>query len=308
MLIMWRIRRFDRNTKSFGDRDLVLDTSTLDANTRIEVEVAAETRRASNERSILKYLPLFHEEDWRALDCSKADKVSSFSLTDYFEDETGSEISIEDIARIITGSPDAIVSSVPLEPHDVALRQATVPPVPVTSVTISQEELNLLGYSARDLAELMRSALMIDGPGTMSSGGRLPPNAISVETAASDEEIRSFVTIFRRLYMETEPANFIKAADIYAKALHGHPFADWMLGVKESYQRKLQEVPDFMPFIQPGQISFTRKLLLDVFIYTQYAHQPSPKREREFNECLAQINGRKSLLLWLFLRKFGGAR
>ncbi len=38
-----------------------------------------------------------------------------------------------------------------------------------------------------------------------------------------------------------------------------------------------------------------------LFLYTQYAHQPKEDRERQFNECLSQVQGRQSLLTWMFL-------
>jgi hypothetical protein len=58
-----------------------------------------------------------------------------------------------------------------------------------------------------------------------------------VETAATDDEIRSFVMIFRRLYMAGEKANFVSAADLFAKAVSDNPFAKWVTGVKTSYER-----------------------------------------------------------------------
>jgi hypothetical protein len=41
--------------------------------------------------------------------------------------------------------------------------------------------------------------------------------------------------------------------------------------------------------------------LIDLFLYTQYAHQPDEKRQRQFVECLNELNGNRVYLTWLFL-------
>lgn len=124
-----------------------------------------------------------------------------------------------------------------------------------------------------------------------------------MKTAVSDDEIRSFVTIFRRLYMtgHHDPASFVKAVPIFVTAVKGHPWGNWVDAVLKDYQKELNEPPGFCPFFPPGTCTFTVTLLIDVFLYTQYAHQPNAKREREFNECLAALKGNREALTWLFL-------
>ncbi len=166
-------------------------------------------------------------------------------------------------------------------------------------ISLSQEQLNILGYFTRDLRELLSTALYKDGPGSLSgpwSDGRL-----HLKTAVSDEEIRSFVTIFRRLYMEKEPANFGKAVAVLATALFGHPVAKWVQAVATEYDKSLEQPPDSVPMVGPQKLPFSRKRLIDVFLYTQYAHQPDDRRSRQFNECLSAVGGNRSSLMWLFL-------
>jgi hypothetical protein len=43
------------------------------------------------------------------------------------------------------------------------------------------------------------------------------------------------------------------------------------------------------------------KQLIDVYLYTRYAHQPNGKRQRQFGECLKEVNGKRDLLTWMFL-------
>src|SRR5438105_1494692 len=112
------------------------------------------------------------------------------------------------MAVVLTGDPQAVFFAPGTRPHDAEYCLAEKPPIPLEQITLSPDQLNILGYFSRDLRELLTTALFKDGPGSLSgpwSDGRL-----HLETAVSDEEIRSFVTIFRRLYMEKEPANFSK--------------------------------------------------------------------------------------------------
>ena len=43
------------------------------------------------------------------------------------------------------------------------------------------------------------------------------------------------------------------------------------------------------------------KRLIDVFLYTQYAHQPNEERQRQFEKCLAEVHGKRAVLVWMFL-------
>ncbi|HEY7307894.1 MAG TPA: DUF2934 domain-containing protein [Gemmataceae bacterium] len=38
-----------------------------------------------------------------------------------------------------------------------------------------------------------------------------------------------------------------------------------------------------------------------MFLYTQYAHQPDERRQRQFGECLAQLHGKQDVLTSMFL-------
>lgn len=48
-------------------------------------------------------------------------------------------------------------------------------------------------------------------------------------------------------------------------------------------------------------LTFKVKRLLDVFLYTQYAHQPDERRQRQFLECLQEVKGRRGFMTWMFL-------
>jgi len=285
----------DSQDNCFKDRDLWLDTGTLDSIIKAAVEATYDLNDSSR-RSMLRYRHLFYEGRPPA-DCLGFN--GCFIAPDYFEDEVGLELSYNRMAVILTGNPDAIFFPSDMTPHDVEFCVTEKPPVNLDKIYLPTDQLTIIGYFSRDLREMLETALYKDGPGSLSGpafGGRW-----SLKTAVSDEEIRSFVTIFRRLYMGKEPANFSKAVAVFTGALTSHPIAKWVQAIATEYQNAWQQPPDSVPMLGPHTLPFTRERLIDVYLYTQYAHQPDDKRTREFNECLAAVGGNRSSLTWLFL-------
>lgn len=300
MMLFWKIRYLDRSDKQFKDRSLFLHTKTLDPVTRAAIELVIEGKSSQTERDILKFRHLFQERDLDSMsgEMQGWGEFRGVCLTEYFEDETGAEMTLQAMGPILTGSPTAMLVPSGARQHDIDLMLSEAKAIPVAGITLTPDETRLLGYFARDLQEMREAAFMKDGPGTIKSSGS--DSNPSLETAVTDDEIRSFVTIFRRLYMENEPANFQKAVEVYAKALGDHPYARWVAGVAREFKSQLASVPEFRPFVQAGTCTFTTKRLIDVFLYTQYAHQPDDKRQRQFTECLNQVHGQNSLLTWMF--------
>lgn len=300
MLLTWKIRYLDRNDGEFKDRYLHLDTATLKPAAKAAIELIVEAKTSRTERQILKYRHIFIEGDQEShvAAMGKANTVRSVGPTEYFEDGEGNEITHNDIARLLTGNANAISVPSGAEQHDVELAVAEPTPIPIAEITLSANDCSLLGYFTRDCQELCESAFMTNGPGSITWQGSSNP---SLETATTDDEIRSFVTIFRRLYMAREPASFLKAVASFTDALGDHRYSKWVAGAAGAYERDLNKVPELRPFVPKDKCSFTRKRLIDVFIYTQYAHQPSVDRQRQYVECLNQVDGKTELLTWMFL-------
>lgn len=297
MTLFWRIRYLDRSDREFRDRMLYLDTESLDPVTRAAIALVAEGEPG---REILKYRHLFTEGDSELI-LRQAGHRSIKSVRpagQYFEDETGKELTAREMGPIRTGNPNTLVIPPGAKQHDIELMLAAPRPLPLGDVSLTTDEIRTLGYFCRDLKELVDSAFMKDGSGTLNSTGSADP---FLETAITDDEVRSFVTIFRRLYMRDEPASFQNAVAVAVKALGDHPYAKWLAGAATEVQDSLDEAPEFCSLFQLGACSFTSKRLIDVYLYTQYAHQPCDRRERQFLECLAEVNGKRALLTWLFL-------
>jgi hypothetical protein len=303
MHLFWRIRYLDTRDRQFKDRDLWLDTDALDPLMKAAVEATHHLRDIGRAREILRYRHLFQErnhtgEDLRALWERNAD-IGNVFLHDCFEDEAGEELTYQRMGAIVTGDPQAAFFPPGMRQHDVEFCFAENTPIDLAQVTLSPEQLKALGYFIRDLRELVASAFYKDGPGSLSSSGT--DGRWGLKTAVSDEEIRSFVTIFRRLYMDGEPGSFIKAAAAFSEALPGHPLANWVRGTASEYERELEREPDSARLIGQADLRFSRGRLIDVFIYTQYAHQPNERRTRQFQECVAAVGGSRTVLTWLFL-------
>jgi uncharacterized protein (DUF433 family) len=302
MMLSWNICYLDRADKQFKDRCLYLDTKTLDSVTRATVELVADRKWSKTEREILKFRHLFIEDKSGTgpVDPNKWDSFSTVDLSEYFEDETGEEITGDEVGRILTGSPTARLIPHGAKQHDIELMLSERKPIPVAEVSLDPDALRLLGYFVRDLKEMMDSAFMKDGPGSLVSFSGGNP---TLKTAVTDEEIRSFVTIFRRLYMtgRHDRASFMKVIPIFNNAIGDHPYAKWVAGVAREYQNHLDSVPYFGRLMQPGACTFPTKRLIDVFLYTQYAHQPDEERQRQFGECLKEVHGKPAVLTWMFL-------
>lgn len=315
MIIHWRIHYLDKTDeqrrsreRQYRDRDLFLDTAPLDAVTKAAVEFIVQAKKHGADREILKYRHLFQERDEKEIYTPTMTRSpANVFLHDYTEDETGKELSNREIAVLLTGSPDYVIIPNGAESHDVEFMLSERKPLPVAEVTLTTEQVKLLGYFCRDLRELVGTAFFKEpSPATLKSGGSLPLGESRIETAVTDEEIRSYLTILRRLYMQNEPANFVKSATLFATALGDNPYGRWVLGAAKSYEAKLAKKPSMC--FGPFKFNLTRKRLIDVFLYTQYAHQPddihketSQQRERQFAECLKEVGDSHAVLTWLFL-------
>lgn len=302
MILFWRIRYHDSADKQFKDRDLWLDTASLDPTLRAKVELCNELRESGDGREMLQYRHLFKEKSQTEEEMSelvkRAGRFDSVFIHDYFEDEHGNEMRGQAMAKAVTGSDTAILFPPGSKQHDIDFALAEKRPIAIDQLAVTPEQLSVLGYFSRDMRQMVGTAFFKDGPGTLSYSGN---DDGLVQTAVTNEEIDSFVMIFRRLYMTKDPANFLHAVGTYADVVGDHPIVAWVKGNAAEYEKNLGDVPHFVPHASELTDSFTCKRIIDVFLYTRYAHQPDPRRQRQYDECLSQLNGRSGLLFWLFL-------
>ncbi len=304
MLLSWQIRYLDTRDREFKDRHLWLETDQLDPVTRAAVEATYDMQESWHSREMVRFRHLFEEREQSKAELqdtfARHGRMDSFTIVDYVEDEMGKELSKNEVAKVLTGNPEALMLPAQAMQHDVDYLISPKPPIMIDEVALSDEQLGVLGYFARDPREMTASAFLKEGPGSLKRQGN---SAVTLHTAVTDEEIRSFVTIFRRLYMVREPANFLKAVAAFSEATGDFPLTNWVCGVARAYEQDLQGKPTLVPIVGRSDWPFTRKRLIDVFLYTQYAHQPDEQRARQFQECLASADSQLPLLTWMFLKE-----
>ena len=259
MILFWKVRCLNRSTNQLDDRRFYLDTKTLDPVGRSAVEFVIANRSPKSERMILKFRHLFNEfESIDDLYIEGRDTLSTVGPHDYFEDENCNEITLQEIGRTLIRDPNLVAIPHGAKQHDIDLMFSPQKPLPIDEISLTSDEIRLLGYFSRDLKELLESAFMKDGPGTISASGNIfdPTSNPVLKTAVTDDEIRSFVTIFRRLYMKKEPANLLKATNIFVRAMGDHPIAKWVTGTFNEYDQHLAGTPDLRPFIPPNACTY----------------------------------------------------
>ncbi len=301
MLLLWRIRYIDTRDGQPKDRDLRLDTDTLDPVTKATVEATYDLGDGGTHREMLQFRHLFEEEKCSKTELStihlRHEDVNWFCVPLYFEDEDGKEMTPISMGPAITGDPNTVMLPAGAKEHDVEFMFAPKPDIIIDDIVIPEDDLKVLSYFSRDFREMDAASFMAEKPGTVCTAG----DVITVKTAMSEDEIRSFVMIFRRLCMAKEPGNFMKATKVFAETIKPHPLGKWVEGAVEEYRQELNSKLSLPSAPSWGGMNFTRKRLIDVFFYTQYLHQGEDRRERQYEECLEQVNNKPDLLYWLFL-------
>lgn len=302
MLLYWNVRFWHRGERQWLNRHLLLSTDSLDAPTKAAVEFVVATRASRNEREILRFRGLFREYETDASERLHRihQEVQSVCLTEYFEDDSGREVTRKELAEVLTGSSDAVLLPHGAQPHDIDYFFAPKPALPISNVVLSDEDVRAFGYFIRDLRELLQSALMKEGPGTLSLSAASDSGRPRYATAITSEELQSYVTVFRRLYMTGEPGSFRKSAERYAALMGTHPIANWIRSECQIFDENLHSIVKPFPPLSQTSITFTVKTLLDSFIYSQYAHQPNHRREKGLLSCVQDVGGDEDLLFWLF--------
>jgi hypothetical protein len=305
VILVFTVIVVNRKNLDHTKKHLILNTNSLEPTIRAAVEFIAEDATAKSNRQILKYRHLFTVELTDSTQHMR-ESVTTVGPSIYREDEAGNEISENDFFGILSGNPNAMVIPHGFEDHDVELMFSNRKPLPLAQGILSQNEVRLLGIFQRDIQELQESNFFINAPGTLTTVGvtRLSPaQSMKLATPCNDEEIRSYVTIFRRLYMTSsrDPANLSLIVPIAGRALGDHPYGIWLEKTFESYSNHLKSKQKIWPFGPLFECTFTTRELIDVFLYSQYSHQPDLKKEQEFDSYIDEMTGNRDLLTWLFL-------
>ena len=295
MIVRWNVWCFSRANKDFFNRSLVLDTASLDPIARSRVEMCLE-HQDSQDRAILKYRHLFNEGDLPSYEGEPwHDSFKCFSILDYFEDEDGKEITPTECAQIKTGNENVVAIPPHYRPHDIALclsDNSPLPDKPEDHIHVSQADIDTLAYFVKDVAELKGNAFYGSPPELHSVGGIYTVSTIPVE------HIVSFVTIFRRLYMQKERGNYNNACTVYARHYLNKRLTDWITAERRLYNKFLAAKARRMIMIG-GEKSFTNRVLIDTMLTVRFAHQPKDDLHPQYEACLQEA-GDPPRLEWMF--------
>ncbi len=75
------------------------------------------------------------------------------------------------MAVTLTGNPEAEYFDPRFTQNDIQYFQAEKQPIDVDQITMTREQLKILGYFVRDLREMLGSSFYRNGPATLSRGG-----------------------------------------------------------------------------------------------------------------------------------------
>jgi hypothetical protein len=294
MIIEWSVQCFSRTNKNFFDRYLVLDTASLDPITRSRVEMYLE-HRSSQEREILKFRHLFKEREVPSSEGKlRHDSYHSFAILDYIEDEDGKEITLTECARIQTGNKNIVAFPSHYRPHDIVLDlspNSPVPENPQDHIDLSQVDIDTLAYFVKDVAELKENAFYSTQPVLRAVGGVYTISTIAVE------HIVSFLTIFRRLYMQKERGNYNNACAVYARHYLNKRLTNWVTAERRLYNKFLAAKTRVI--FANGEKSFTNRVLIDTMLTVRFAHQPKDDLRHQYDTCLREA-GDLPRLEWMF--------
>lgn len=317
MIFFWKIRYFDRGDKEFKDRCLYLDPETIPIQDLACIEFLSETRKHNWDRKILKFRHLFREVSknerkklWHK-HCSSG--IETILLDDYVEDEDGNVIALQEALRIKYGNPNLVLVPQGMSKHLFKYLNAPDPAFDISQITLSEKEIDAFLAFSRDYNELKDSTFRKD----FSSLSLHVENEIyDIRSSFTDEDIRAFVAIFRRLYKanDNDPGHYENVCKVYQEKIQ-HPSARYLevecnkfQSLKES---TLEKSPDNSVLLSPirelisfGQINeLSVEKFLDTIIYTRYLHQPKKSRKELYQTILNSIKKeeKEDILNWIFL-------
>lgn len=283
---------------SWSDRDLSVDTNSLAPVDKHRLELLVEEERL-NAQVFPSWRRVFNEESSKSNESEWQDyhgEIHGMCILNYFEDLAGNPLTIQDALRIVTQDPEIRILPHGFRPHDLVLAESDNSPIPEDPLSyfmFTQAEVDAIALFLRDVKELKQSPLYATHPRIHSCGNSMRLETISVDL------IRSFMTVFRRLYMTGEPGNFRDACKLYCSRFWNKHLIDWVAEERRLHDEFLSEPASKLRGMQPAY-SFNNKRLIDVFLYTRFAHQPNATRANQLRRMRKEV-GNDEWLEFMFL-------
>ncbi len=273
------------------ERWFSLDTDTLAPLEKHRIELLIDSCAVNGEA--FRGIRMWFQQSEEAISLDKLNhypgEIKGFSvdLHSYWESDDGCRLTEAQAIRIVTQNPDLKIFPPGTRQHDVTLAltdNSPVPNNPLAFFQLTQSEVNGLALFLRDIKELRQNPFY-ERHATMRSVG----NELTLETISVDL-IRSFITIFRRLYMsgKHDVGNFRDSCDVYCSRFWNQRVIDWVAEERRLYDQFLEEPAAKLVGTKPV-FSFSNKRLIDVFLYTRFAHHPNESRTRQLKQMRVEV-------------------
>jgi hypothetical protein len=284
-VVSWKIRCLNKQTRSFSDRLLLLDTSKVSEQQRDTILRMAE--RAPYHRGVLRYRSSFVDVEEGRADgvAAKADILTRFFVPDYFEDEQGNPMGPVEVMQALSGDPYPIMPGYPLS----VLRLGAVRIR--AKDEWCREKANVIGRFLQ-IVERITDSDWLGRPLRLKSTlykGRAEP---VLELVHPGPEATTRVCLWiRQLYSRDKALE--RACQAYAEHVDDERKRWWVQDRVEGFKKFLDRKPGF--FALPA---WTARRLLDVFIYG--LGLPHPRSKKKVEEQLAELvatHGRERVVM-----------
>ncbi len=267
-VILWKIRCFNKETRKFFDRLLLLDTSKVtDQEKKTIVDIA---QRRPHDRRVLAYRSRFVDvERAEAYRLARyADLVSGVSPLDYFEDEQGNPMGPVELMQAISGDLHPLIAGYPQS----VLRLG--PAAMRAKDQWSQKTANVIGRFLQ-IVERIKGSDWLSSPLRLKSSvykGRAEPVLELVHPGP--ETTTSVLTWIRQLYSADKALS--KACQAYVRHAADERKRWWVRERREAFNKFLNERGGLL---MPA--GYNAREVIDAFIYGFGYFHPRSKEGAE---------------------------
>ena len=275
--IHWRIRRLDRTTREFSDRDLVLDQATITAEQFADILRILDNANFSRRHEIRKYRQCFKDASATHGAGEGFDAIHSFCLPDYFEDDAGNPLSIFEMMKVKTGQDDIIV----LGDLDSVLRIGPVPIVDAHNWNV--DKANIVAHFVEVALVLSRSNWARSAVSVSSIKGKDGTSTVIGSRGPDVLTINSVLGFVRQL--AASDRLFERASEAYLAHTSDDGKKLWVQHEKDMFDKVLED-PNALVGRNLGMPG--KKLLRHFFYSFGLLHTPEPDQVKEFRQLVEQ--------------------
>lgn len=318
MILLWKIRYLDTNDRKLKDRNLYIDTKKLEPELKHSVKFAVECQEIlGDDWAILPFRKYFQEinEDNENSIFNNCTSWKTVGPCNYHENENGNPISPQQLFRLKLGKPNAIAIPQGFKyvvfPDGISREDSAkfnvgyLFPISKNDINLSQEQIKIFQVFSKSMIDLTNTT-MYNNPSPFSLTSCQGQSKFSM--SVSTDDFSSYVTCFRKLYMEKEPANFVKTCNVLLiPGVLNHPVRENILASKKaSEQFKNLLITDITKY-DPQELlhnKCTMKVfeLINCMLYTKFIHQPDEKNKSLYQKCLDSAYGNPGVVQFLFCR------